>query len=266
MDSIGYLGIVVTLVGLAAAFFTGRGHVRARASIEAAKRWPAAPGTVIASQVDRRCGSSGRNAYYVPTIQYSYVVNGRERQGARLRFGATNMRSRSGAEAALAPYPAGADIQVRYDPADPDQAVLEPDRMSSYLLIVAILSAVVLLIGAFIVVLAMRGTFSADVSGRWHVRFEGDGAVYEGELEAIRGAGPLTLSYNGPQGSKRAIEDCTLTRNRQHVLVRCANPRMLQGTGTYSADNFDLTYQGASRLAGSVTSNGQPVGNATFSR
>jgi hypothetical protein len=41
---------------------------------------------------------------------------------------------------------------------------------------------------------------------------------------------------------------------------------MIEGGGTYSADNFDLTYQGASRLTGRVTSTGAPVGTATFSR
>jgi hypothetical protein len=108
--------------------------------------------------------------------------------------------------------------------------------------------------------------FSADVSGHWHVRFQADTVSYEGDIDAVRGAGPLTLAFTDPQGRKRAREDCSLTRNRQHVLVRCANPQMIEGVGTYSADDFDLAYQGESRLTGSVTSNGVAAGTATFTR
>jgi len=112
----------------------------------------------------------------------------------------------------------------------------------------------------------VRGVFSADVSGHWHVRFQADNVAYEGDLDAVRGAGPLTLAFTDQQGRKRAREDCTLSRHRDHVLVRCVNPQMIEGAGTYSPDNFDLAYQGASRLTGSVTSNGVAAGTATFTR
>jgi hypothetical protein len=166
----------------------------------------------------------------------------------------------------LAPYPVGGQIQVRYDPGDPDQSVLEPGKAGGNLLVATIGCVILVLIGASIIVLAVMGVFSADVSGHWHVRFQGDDQVYEGDLEAVRGAGPLVVTYNVRDGRRRAREDCTLTRNRQHVLVRCANPQMIEGTGDYSADNFDLTYQGASRLTGTVSSNGAQFGTATFTR
>ena len=268
MDSIGYLGIFVALIGGIGALWSGLAHRKARASVAAAKRWREAPGKVIATHVEHRDASSGsaHYAYYVPTIRYAYVVNGREQEGERLRFGMPSARSRRAAEAMLAPYPAGAEIKVHYDPDRPDQSVLEPGKMGSNLLVAAILCGVVFLGGAAIIVLAVMGLFSTDVSGHWHVRFEGGGISYEGELEAVRGAGPLTLAYATPEGRKGAREDCTLTRNGQHVLVRCANAQMTTGTGTYSPDNFDLTYQGASRLTGSVTSRGEAIGTATFTR
>jgi hypothetical protein len=268
MDSMGYLGIFVALIGLVGALLAGLGWRRARALTEAAQRWLDAPGKVLAASAERRGGGSAtsRNAYYAPLIRYAYVVNGREREGSRLRFGLTTARSRGGAEKLLAPYPVGAAIKVRYDPENPDQSVLEPGRTSSNLLFAAIACFLLLLGGAAIVVMAVKGVFSADVSGRWHVRFIADGVTYEGDLDAVRGAGPLVLSYTTPQGPRHAREDCTLTRNRQHVLVRCANPVMIDGNGNYVADNFDLTYQGASRLTGRVTSEGQPAGTATFTR
>ena len=268
MDSIGYLGIFVALIGLALGFWGFTANRRASALREAATRWREAPGKVVLSEVDQRGSSvsSSRYAYFVPIVHYTYVVNGRERQGTRLRFGLPRSRSPSGARAMLAPYPVGAAVTVRYDPDDPDQAVLEPAKGSLNLLLAAIAGALVFLGGAVIVVLAVRGTFSSDVSGHWHVRFQADNVAYEGDLEAVHGAGPLTVAFNGQDGRKRAREDCTLTRNRQRVLVRCANPQVIEGTGTYSPDNFDLTYDGPSRLSGSITSNGADVGAATFTR
>jgi hypothetical protein len=268
MDSLGYLGIFVALLGAVGALWAGWAHRRSRALVDAAKRWLDAPGKIVATDVERRGGGSttARNAYYVPLIRYTYVVNGREREGSRLRFGMFSARTRGGAEKMLVAYPAGAAINVRYDPDNPDQSVLEPGKTSSNLLVAAIFCFLLLLAGAAIIVMAVRGVFSADVSGHWHVRFQIDNISYEGDLEAVRGAGPLVVAFTDREGRKRAREDCTLTRNRQHVLVRCANPQLIEGTGTYSADNFDLAYQGASRLTGSITSNGQPAGTATFTR
>jgi len=266
MDSMGYLGIFVALIGLVGALWAGLAHRRARALVEAAERWLNAPGRIIASEVQRRGGSSGRNQYYVPLVRYSYAVHGREREGSRLRFGFLSARSPAGAEAMLARYPAGAEVKVRYDPDNPDQSVLEPGKTGANLLIAAIFCFFLFLAGAAIVVMAVRGVFSADVSGHWHVHFEAGGVTYEGNLDAVRGAGPLVLAYATPQGPRRAREDCTLTRNRQHVLVRCSNAQMTDGEGNYVADNFDLAFQGASRLTGSVTSEGQPSGTATFTR
>ena len=266
MDSMGYLGIFVALIGLLGALWAGLAYRRATALVEAAQRWLDAPGKIVSSQVDRRGGSSGRNQYYVPLVSYTYVVNGRERAGSRLRFGTARTRSRAAAEKLLAPYPAGAEIKVRYDPDNPDQSVLEPGRVGGNLLLGAIACAAIFLGGVAIIVMAVKGVFSADVSGHWHVRFLADGVTYEGNLDAVRGAGPLVLAYTTQQGPKHAREDCTLTRNRQHVLVRCANAQMIDGEGSYVADNFDLAFQGASRLTGSVTSEGQPAGTATFTR
>jgi hypothetical protein len=268
MDSIGYLGILVAVVGLVGALWAGRAHARAGGLVKAAERWREAPGKVIASEVQRRDygASTTQHAYYVPVISYTYVVGGRERQGSRLRFGMPTARTRGGAEAMLAPYPAGAEIKVRYDPDAPDEAVLEAGKAAGNLLFVAVATGTIFVLGCGIVVLAIMGVFSADVSGHWHVRFAGDGITYEGHLEAVRGAGPLNLAFADADGAKRAREDCTLTRNGQHVLVRCTDAQLTAGTGTYSPDDFDLTYQGASRLTGSATSHGSTVGTATFTR
>src|SRR3954454_10102792 len=99
MDSIGYLGIFVALVGAIGALWLGLAHRRASALRAAARRWLDAPGRMVSADVDQRGSvtTATRYTYYVPLVRYSYVVNGREREGSRLRFGMPRSRSRGGA-------------------------------------------------------------------------------------------------------------------------------------------------------------------------
>jgi hypothetical protein len=122
-------------------------------------------------------------------------------------------------------------------------------------------------LGLAIVFVALRGASGAGTEGRWHVRFEIDGGVYEGELEVRGNEGPLTVTYRGADGQSRAVEQCRLRREGQRVTIGCREPRMIQGQGTYSPDNFDLTFVNADTLQGSITSrNGTSAGSAMFVR
>lgn len=268
MDSIGYLGIFVGVIGLVAGLLMARAHRRARARSSAAQHWRSAPGKVIETGIGVQSGhtSSGGYTYFSPWIRYSYVIGGEERHGERIRFGNLTARTRGGAAAMLAPYPAGAAIIVHYDPDAPGESVLEPGKVGNNLRNLAILCGVVCLIGAGIVLAAVAGLFSADVDGHWRVRFAGGGVTYDGTLDARHGAGPMVLDFTDPQGPHRVREDCTLARHGQNVAVRCSNPVLLQGQGSYSPDDFDLTYRGGSTLTGTVTSHGEQIGTASFTR
>ena len=130
-----------------------------------------------------------------------------------------------------------------------------------------IVCALVVAAGVAIVVLAARGASSAGTEGRWHGRFEIGGTVYEGELEVSGNEGPLTVTYASAQGRSRAVEQCTLRREGQRVTIGCREPKLLVGQGTYSPDNFDLTFANADTLQGSITSqNGAAAGSAVFVR
>ncbi len=97
-----------------------------------ASRWPLARGHIVRSAVERtaqstgRSGSSRRTPVFQAVIEYAYTVEGLEYRSQRVSFGATVAGSRSFAEARAARYPAGAEVEVRYAPADPSDAVLEP--------------------------------------------------------------------------------------------------------------------------------------------
>lgn len=268
MDSIGYLGIFVALIGLVVGLLTARGHRRARANASAAQRWRSAPGKVIETGIGVQTGhnSSGGYSYFSPWIRYSYVADGTERTGQRLRFGDVTTRTRGGAETILGRYPAGAEIKVHFDPDAPDESVLEPGKVGNNLRNLAILCAFICLIGVGIFAASLTGVFSADVDGHWRVRFTAGGVPYEGTLDASHRSGPMVLAFTDAEGPHRVREECTMSRSGQHVAVRCLFPVLLEGQGSYSPDDFDLTYRGGSTLTGTMSSNGTIQGTATFTR
>jgi hypothetical protein len=103
-------------------------HLRAVGKAKAAETWPTAVGTIHSAAVveeestDREGNSS---TWYNPVVAYSYSVAGRTFESKRLRFGNYRRASRSKAEAMLAPYRAGGTAQVRYNPEQPGECVLE---------------------------------------------------------------------------------------------------------------------------------------------
>ncbi len=92
---------------------------RAESRIRAARHWPVARARVTSSRINRN-SKGGRWA----TVSYAYEVRGARHQSSRLSFVQTNLTGDQ-AEALLARYPAGAEVEVRYDPDRPAYAVLE---------------------------------------------------------------------------------------------------------------------------------------------
>ena len=76
----------------------------------------------------------------------------------------------------------------------------------------------------------------------------------------------MILDFTDVEGPHRVREECTMSRSGQHVAVHCRNPVLLQGLGSYSPDDFDLTYRGGSTLTGTMSSRGAVQGTATFTR
>ena len=72
-------------------------------------------------------GGRGQTAIqWSPVVEYSYRVQGRDYHGSRLAFGADVAGPRDFAEAIVARYPAGREVTVHFNPANPSFAVLEP--------------------------------------------------------------------------------------------------------------------------------------------
>lgn len=90
----------------------------------ASRRWPAARGRI--DQATITAIRTHRAIRYVPEVRYTFQLAGQTYVGERLTFMSwSEWMMQEEAERALAPYPPGAAVEVRYDPRRPQNAVLE---------------------------------------------------------------------------------------------------------------------------------------------
>jgi hypothetical protein len=103
-------------------------HLRAVGKARAAETWPTAVGTIISAAVveEESTDREGHTStWYNPVVAYSYSVAGKSFESRRLRFGNYRRASRPKAEAMLSSYRVGGTAQVRYNPEQPEECVLE---------------------------------------------------------------------------------------------------------------------------------------------
>ena len=139
---------VVLLLFFAGGCFAGvmayRGIVEAQQSLQ----WPTAPGRIVRSGVDvsvhrERSHDIGRHdretRSYSAEIEYEFEVDGRTVKGARISVISDQFGSKSWAKTTVQKFPVGTEVKVSYNPAKPEQCVLEPGRWggAGFLLILA---------------------------------------------------------------------------------------------------------------------------------
>ena len=89
---------------------------------DASKKWPRAPGTVIASALEK---SPQHRRRYIAALQYRYRVGGKDYEATRVFWGGNEGREKHMASV-VETYPAGSSVRVFYDPKNPTEAVLDP--------------------------------------------------------------------------------------------------------------------------------------------
>ena len=110
------IGVIFLIVGVVAA-------KRAKA----AQSWPVIPGIVVNSTVvehESTDSEGDRSVTYEPLVEYSYNVMGQAFNAKRIAFGANRFNYKQAAEIA-ARYPAGAQVNVHYNPDKVKDATLE---------------------------------------------------------------------------------------------------------------------------------------------
>jgi len=102
-------------------------------------RWPTVMGRITRSMVSEQIEEDRNSSYgrqvvkYVPAIQFGYRIGGRDYFSSTRKWGWDELYpDRERPEAIVAQYPKGASVPVYYNPAEPENAVLEPaNRMGS---------------------------------------------------------------------------------------------------------------------------------------
>jgi len=121
MIALAIAGVVLLAV---AALLIGIGWF-SRQKVKASRAWPSTPGRVTGSGVEESSASEGGTVYRA-VVHYSYAVGGREYQNNRRVFGDTvSSSNRGAAERTAARFVAGSSVPVYYNPANPQDAVLE---------------------------------------------------------------------------------------------------------------------------------------------
>jgi hypothetical protein len=94
-----------------------------RASAAASRDWPTTQGKVTRSKTTSRL--TGHGMTYKLDFACDYAVGGRGYRLSNVQFGTGRVNSRELIDGFARTYPVGSSVTVRYDPADPDIAVLE---------------------------------------------------------------------------------------------------------------------------------------------
>ena len=139
--------------------------VRQRAQMRASREWPLAEGVVERIEVKREWQNGGRGRHghwlYSPYVAYAYEVDGIRRVNDRLGIIKSSSRKADAAQRFVEEHPIGSPIDVRYNPADPTDSVLDmpdapkPDFVDEWML--TGVGAVFALFGAgFLLIISME--------------------------------------------------------------------------------------------------------------
>jgi hypothetical protein len=158
-EMLNWMRLIFVGIGLLVAVGTGAWYWHDRQRSADAADWPQAQGTVLSSRVESRysqssssSGRSSRSSYtYLPAVEYSYAVGGREYRSAKVNLGAEeSYGDPSWAEEFVAAHPPGGTVAVRYNPEDPADAALIVDGPPWWMLLFPLMGLVFIGIGVAI--------------------------------------------------------------------------------------------------------------------
>jgi hypothetical protein len=143
---VGGIALIFLVIGIALILKSRRDKQKASAS----RSWPSTTGRITNSGVSShtsRDSDGDMEVSYSISVEYEYAVKGQNFNSRNISFGARNShRHRSQAEAELANYQVGKTVAVFYNPANPEEAVLERNASGSNAL--AIIGIIFTVMGA----------------------------------------------------------------------------------------------------------------------
>jgi hypothetical protein len=113
-------------------FFVGQRRYQARANT-----WPVVQGEIVSSVVEQRSATENgkTRTTYLPVVEFAYTADGNRLHSRQVKLGLEVSGSESFAQGIVARYPAGAAVEVHYDPQDPSNAALENPTETNWILL-----------------------------------------------------------------------------------------------------------------------------------
>ncbi|MCU0519129.1 MAG: DUF3592 domain-containing protein [Anaerolineae bacterium] len=155
MEFLIFLGSGAVLLGLAfVVWMTVTKH-----RMQGIANWPYVDGQIVKAQVSmlERETPAGIERTYTPVLSYAYAVDGLSYTSRRLNFlpdSSATYTDGKLAQAAIAPYPPGAQAKVYYNPANPRQSALQKPRPTAHNAVI-LYGVVAMIAGACIIALGI---------------------------------------------------------------------------------------------------------------
>ena len=124
-------GLVVLL------FFLGAHRYSKRAA-----NWPSVRGRIVSSATElfRETRDGRTTTMWRPAVEFAYEVHGHAYRSRQIKLNVEVSGSQSAAEKVVARYPAGNEVEVHYEPANPSNAALENPTGATWILLVVALA------------------------------------------------------------------------------------------------------------------------------
>lgn len=126
--------------------------MRTLSAARASGLWPSTPGKVTSSQLMVGGGRSKR--WYKAQVVYLFSVNGRDYTSERVFFGDSRSNRSGKQQAVVDRYREGAEVEVFYNPQQPEQAVLERKTGATNTLYL-ILGTGLLILAGFVLIMGL---------------------------------------------------------------------------------------------------------------
>ena len=138
--------VFVGLVGLAL-FLVGLRQVRKSRD---ARDWPRSAGTIISAAIRSTQSADPESASLYLALEYRFQVAGQNFMGQKICPVEQLYTSTKQAQAALATYPAGSQVEVFYDPQNPSNCILKRGNPYGWALLIIGIAAILLSVAAML--------------------------------------------------------------------------------------------------------------------